>query len=108
VWFNPVRWRFGSSAISELLVVDDTLAFLGGCNIARIRWRRITTEVEGGESPVTGPVVSSLVESFQGQAARATRGSGSGAHARGLVKAGEMSPAADPGPAFVRRRSSRC
>src|SRR4029078_4372200 len=35
VWFNPVRWRFWIFRDHrKLLVVDDTLAFLGGCNIA--------------------------------------------------------------------------
>ena len=35
IWFNPVRWRFWSFRNHrKLLVVDDAVAYIGGCNIA--------------------------------------------------------------------------
>ncbi|WP_422317721.1 phospholipase D-like domain-containing protein [Prosthecobacter sp.] len=69
VWFNPVRWRFWSFRDHrKLLVVDDTHAFVGGCNIAPEYagdgvddgWR------DGGIS-IEGPVVRHLAASIESQ-----------------------------------------
>jgi cardiolipin synthase len=92
VWFNPVRWRFWIFRDHrKLVVVDDTLAFLGGCNIAsEYEGDGVSAGWRDGGIAVTGPVVASLVESFEGQAARATRWQWRRKPGRsGLVKSGE-------------------
>jgi cardiolipin synthase len=92
VWFNPVRWRFWIFRDHrKLLVVDDTLAFVGGCNIAsEYDGDGVSTGWRDGGIAVTGPVVASLVESFEEQAARAARWQWKQRPMRsGLVKAGE-------------------
>lgn len=72
-WFNPLRWRlFSFRDHRKLLIVDDTLAFVGGCNIADEYagdgviqgWR------DGGVS-VQGPIVKRLIDIFVGQLERA-------------------------------------
>jgi cardiolipin synthase len=69
IWFNPVRWRFWSFRDHrKLLVVDDTQAFIGGCNIApEYDGDGINDGWRDGGIAVTGPVVKHLVESFEAQ-----------------------------------------
>jgi cardiolipin synthase A/B len=73
IWFNPVRWRLWIFRDHrKLLVADDTCAFLGGCNIAaEYDGDGVTQGWRDGGIAVTGPVVGSLVSSFESQMARA-------------------------------------
>jgi cardiolipin synthase A/B len=92
IWFNPVRWRLWIFRDHrKLLVVDDNRAFLGGCNIAaEYDGDGVTRGWRDGGIAVTGPVVESLVSSFEHQMARA--GSWKWPRHRkqhGWVKAGE-------------------
>lgn len=69
VWFNPVRWSFWSFRDHrKILIVDDTLAFVGGCNIGpEYNGDGITEGWRDGGVSVTGPVVRSLIHAFQSQ-----------------------------------------
>jgi cardiolipin synthase len=59
VWFNPVRWRMWIFRDHrKLLAVDDTRAFLGGCNIAaEYDGDGVSQGWRDGGIAITGPVV---------------------------------------------------
>ncbi|WP_395748922.1 phosphatidylserine/phosphatidylglycerophosphate/cardiolipin synthase family protein [Prosthecobacter sp.] len=69
VWFNPVRWRFWSFRDHrKLLVVDDEMAFMGGCNIApEYDGDGVATGWRDGGISVRGPVVKQLIQAFEAQ-----------------------------------------
>ncbi|WP_395746940.1 phosphatidylserine/phosphatidylglycerophosphate/cardiolipin synthase family protein [Prosthecobacter sp.] len=69
IWFNPVRWRFWVFRDHrKLLVVDETHAFVGGCNVApEYAGDGVSEGWRDGGVAVTGPVVKSLMESFATQ-----------------------------------------
>lgn len=73
IWFNPVHWRFWSFRDHrKILVVDDSLALIGGCNIApEYEGDGITDGWRDGGIAVTGPVVRHLIESFESQVEKA-------------------------------------
>lgn len=73
IWFNPVHWRLWLFRDHrKLLVVDDRQAFLGGCNIApEYDGDGVSQGWRDGGIEVTGPVVQSLVESFESQVEKA-------------------------------------
>jgi len=72
-WFNPLRWRlFSFRDHRKLLIVDDALAFVGGCNIAdEYAGDGVTQGWRDGGVSIRGPVVARLVETFEGQVERA-------------------------------------
>lgn len=70
IWFNPVRWRFWVFRDHrKLLVVDDEVAFVGGCNIApEYAGDGVSAGWRDGGIAISGPVVKCLMESFATQA----------------------------------------
>ena len=92
IWFNQVRWRLWIFRDHrKILVVDDTRAFLGGCNVApEYDGDGISHGWRDGGIAVAGPVVRHLVDSFEHQVSRA--GSWKWARLRGRsswIKAGD-------------------
>jgi cardiolipin synthase len=73
IWFNPMRWRFWPFRDHrKILVVDDTQAFIGGCNIApEYEGDGVTDGWRDGGIGITGPVVRYFAESFDAQVERA-------------------------------------
>jgi cardiolipin synthase len=75
-WFNELR--FASRHFRDhrkLLVVDDAVAFVGGCNIAPEYWGDgITVGWRDGGVGVRGPVAAVLAAEFAQQWERATNG----------------------------------
>jgi cardiolipin synthase len=73
-WFNELRLAsFSFRDHRKLLVVDDTLAFVGGCNIApEYDGDGVTTGWRDGGIDVRGPVVAVLAAEFDRQWKRAT------------------------------------
>lgn len=73
IWFNPVRWTLWTFRDHrKVLIVDESEAFLGGCNVApeydgdgvKEGWR------DGGVD-ISGPVVKVLVDAFESQVEKA-------------------------------------
>jgi cardiolipin synthase len=73
LWFNPLRWRlFSFRDHRKLLVIDDTMAYVGGCNIAEeYAGDGVTHGWRDGGVSVNGPIVARLIELFEGQWERA-------------------------------------
>jgi len=73
VWFNPLRWRLLSFRDHrKLMIADEELAFVGGCNIAEeYAGDGMTHGWRDGGISIRGSVVQSLVEAFDGQVERA-------------------------------------
>ncbi len=73
-WFNELRLASLSFRDHrKLLVVDDRVAFVGGCNIAPEYWGDgITTGWRDGGVGVQGPVTAELAAEFERQWERAT------------------------------------
>jgi cardiolipin synthase len=73
-WFNELRLAsFSFRDHRKLLVVDDKLAFVGGCNIApEYDGDGITTGWRDGGVSVHGPVAAVLADEFDRQWERAT------------------------------------
>jgi cardiolipin synthase len=74
-WFNPVHWRLWIFRDHrKILIVDGSRAFVGGCNIApEYEGDGITQGWRDGGIEVNGPVVVTLIESFEDQLAKAGR-----------------------------------
>jgi cardiolipin synthase len=93
IWFNPVRWRVNwvFRDHRKLLVVDDSRAFVGGCNIApEYEGDGIADGWRDGGIEVTGPAVKLLAESFHTQVDRAGRWKWARRHGRSTwIKAGD-------------------
>lgn len=74
IWFNPMRWRLWPFRDHrKILVVDDTQAFMGGCNIApEYEGDGVIEGWRDGGIGITGPVVKWLTGAFDAQVARAS------------------------------------
>lgn len=72
-WFNPPRWgRWALRDHRKLLLVDTSLAFIGGCNISdEYNGDGITHGWRDGGISIEGPVVARLEGEFREQWKRA-------------------------------------
>ncbi|HEY1049855.1 MAG TPA: phospholipase D-like domain-containing protein, partial [Prosthecobacter sp.] len=73
IWFNPMRWSLWTFRDHrKVLIVDEEVAFLGGCNVAaEYDGDGVNEGWRDGGVDISGPVVKFLVEAFESQVAKA-------------------------------------
>jgi cardiolipin synthase len=73
MWFNPMRWRLWPFRDHrKILVVDDSEAFIGGCNVApEYEGDGVDDGWRDGGISIQGPVVEHLVAAFDSQLKKA-------------------------------------
>lgn len=73
MWFNPMRWRLWPFRDHrKILVVDDSVAFIGGCNVApEYEGDGVDDGWRDGGISIQGPVVEHLVAAFDSQLKKA-------------------------------------